>query len=177
MARKPPKTAGQPTKYKETYAEKAGKLCSENGYTDENLAAHFKVSAKTIANWKKKYLPFLQAIKKGKDEFDTEIVEQCLLKRCRGYSYVETTREIQADYDEDLDDEGIGPLQTLAVTKKVTKHIEPNVTAQIFWLCNRNSKRWKNRKSHEITGEDGGPIPVTVIDYSKVKFNDSNDPK
>lgn len=179
--KKAKKKAGQPTKYKLSYAEKAGKLCAEEGYTDENLATFFKVSAKTIANWKKKYLPFLQAIKKGKDDFDTQVVEQSLLKRCKGYSYVETTRELQTDYEDALDEEGVGDLQTLAVTKKVTKHIEPSVPAIIFWLCNRNSKRWKNRKSHEITGEDGGPIPVTIIDYSKVDLartpNDSNNSK
>ena len=181
MVKKRAKTkAGQPTKYKPAYAFTAEKLCSEKGYTDENLATHFKVSAKTIANWKRKYLPFLQSIKKGKDEFDTEVVEQCLLKRCKGYTYVEITRELQTDYEDKIESDE-GSVQTLAVTKKVTKQVVPDVTAHIFWLCNRNSKRWKNRKSHEVTGEDGGPIPVTIIDYSKVdlarKPNGSNSPK
>jgi len=41
-----------------------------------------------------------------------------------------------------------------------TKALAGDTTAQIFWLKNRQSKDWKDRK--EITGEDGGPVQFTV---------------
>ena len=43
----------------------------------------------------------------------------------------------------------------MVVTKEVTKQVAPDVTAQIFWLKNRNNKRWKDVKRQEITGKDG----------------------
>ncbi|MEE9354777.1 MAG: hypothetical protein V3U75_04230 [Methylococcaceae bacterium] len=182
--KKAKKKAGQPTKYKPAYAAKAEKLCSEQGYTDENLAKYFKIAVSTLSNWKNKYEEFLAAIKKGKDEFDTEIVEQCLLKRCRGYTYIETTKELQGFGGEDKDDEdfeGDETVRVLMVTKKVKKQKAPDVTAQIFWLKNRNSERWKDRKEVQVGGPDGKPIPVTVIDYSKVDLartpDDSNSSK
>ena len=33
-----------------------------------------------------------------------------------------------------------------------------NVTAQIFYLKNRQPDKWSDRRQHEHTGKDGGPI-------------------
>jgi len=33
-----------------------------------------------------------------------------------------------------------------------------NITAQIFYLKNRDSDEWKDRRQQELTGADGGPI-------------------
>ena len=46
----------------------------------------------------------------------------------------------------------------MVVTREVKKHVHPDVTAQIFWLKNRNNKRWKDIKRQEITGKDGGNL-------------------
>lgn len=156
------KKRGQPTKYNPKYVQVAGELCREKGYTDKNLAVHFKVSEATINNWKKEYLDFLESIKKGKDDFDTRVVEQSLLKRAIGYSYVETTRELQADNGVVLDDdeESESSIQTLVVTKKVTKQISPDVTAQIFWLKNRDPQRWSDMKEIEHKIKTGEPLTV-----------------
>ena len=65
VAEKAKNQGGQPTKYKPEYAKKTEELCREKGYTDKNLAAHFKVSETTINNWKRRYLEFFESIKKG----------------------------------------------------------------------------------------------------------------
>lgn len=140
------------TKYKPKFAEVAYKLCNEKGYTDKQLAVHFKVSEATINNWKRRFLEFLESLKKGKDDFDSRVVEQSLLKRAVGYSYVETTRELQVDNEEVIDEESEISIQTLVVTKKVTKHMAPDVTAQIFWLKNRQPDRWRDTRDLNVGG-------------------------
>ncbi len=36
-----------------------------------------------------------------------------------------------------------------------------NVTAQIFYLKNRQPDKWRDRRHHEHSGEGGGPIDMT----------------
>lgn len=166
-SKKPTKkpTKGRPTKYNPKYAKTAGALCREKGFTDKNLAVHFKVSESTINKWKLEFSEFSESIKKGKDEFDSREVEQCLLKRCKGYSYVETTRELQTDSGELFDEESEVAIQTLVVTKKVNKHMAPDVTAQIFWLKNRQPQRWSDKKeiAHRVA-ETEEPLTEEELD-------------
>ena len=59
-------------------------------------------------------------------------VENALLKRALGYKYDEVTQEnIKGE---------------LVVTKVVTKEVQPDVTAQIFWLKNRKPEEWRDKK-------------------------------
>lgn len=160
--RKAKNKGGRPTKYKPEFVVIAGELCRKKGYTDKNLAAHFKVSESTIDDWKKRYPGFLESLKKGKDEFDTRIVEQALLKRAVGYSYDETTQEPVIVDKGEVDEKDIGEGETvevavessLVVTKVVTKEIAPDVVADIFWLKNRQPQRWSDKKEidHRVEG-------------------------
>lgn len=145
---------GRPTAYDPKFVAIAGRLCSEKGYTDKNLAAHFKVSESTINSWKSRFPEFLESLKKGKDEFDSQVVEQSLLKSATGYIYVETTRE--PSKGDEFGEGGEADTQTLMVTKTVRKHISGDVTAQIFWLKNRKPARWSDKKEidHRVAIDD-----------------------
>ena len=155
---------GRPTKFKEEFIEQAGKLCREKGYTDEDLAAHFNVSETTINNWKRGYLEFFESLKKGKDEFDAQVVEQSLLKRAIGYTYDEITKEPVIVVKGVVKASVIGEGETveeaveksLVITKVITKQISPDVVAQIFWLKNRQPDRWSDKKEidHRVAIDD-----------------------
>jgi len=147
---------GQPTKYEPEFAAQAELLC-ELGATDLKLAKFFEVAKSTVGNWKREHPDFAAAVRSGKDRFDSEKVERSLLRRANGYKFIEVTRELRAPPN-DQESESVAAL---AVTKKVTKHIAPDVTACIFWLKNRMSKRWKDAR--ELTGKDGGPIEVSNL--------------
>lgn len=166
VKKKSKKKVGRHTKYKPIFAKEAEKLCQEKGYTDKNLAVHFKVSEATINNWKHEFLEFLESLKKGKDDFDSRVVEQSLLKRAVGYSYVETTRELDGGYEGDVEGDADIAVQTLVVTKKVNKHMAPDVTAQIFWLKNRRPQRWSDVKEVEHRIEEVGK-PLTIAEMKK----------
>lgn len=131
--------AGQPTKYKDEYAKQAYKLCLL-GSTDEDMADFFEVSKSTINNWKHDYPEFLDSIKRGKISADANVASR-LYKRAIGYEH---------DEDKIFNNNG----EPLIVP--TTKHVQPDTTAAIFWLKNRQPKMWRDTQNidHTTNGKD-----------------------
>jgi transcriptional regulator with XRE-family HTH domain len=135
---------GGVTEYKREYAGQAYKLCLL-GYTDKDLATFFEVSEQTINEWKKSKTEFLESLKKGKDIADAKIVIK-LFKRANGYKYDEVSFEKLA-----LDGDDKENIKKDVYKKKVvTKEVAPDVTAQIFWLKNRQKDKWRDRHYNSI---------------------------
>lgn len=122
----------RPTAYKPEYAEQAKKLCLL-GATDEDLADFFKVSIRTIANWKGQFDEFLQALKAGKDQADDR-VERSLYQKAVGYTF---------------DSEKVFQFQGHIVRAETREHVPPDTTAMIFWLKNRRPDAWRDKKEVE----------------------------
>ncbi len=108
---------------------------ARNGLTEQQIAKNLGVAYSTFRDYKTKYPALSAVLKKGREVIDFE-VEGALIKRALGYSYVEETKEL-------VEDEMTGSAE-LKVIKTVTKHVAPDVTAQIFWLKNRKPEEWKN---------------------------------
>ncbi|MBD8037102.1 helix-turn-helix domain-containing protein [Solibacillus sp. A46] len=115
-----------------------------DGLTDEQIAKNIRITSSTLYEWKKRYSEISEALKRGKEIVDRQ-VENALLKRALGYRYDEVTRELV----EDLENGGM----KLDVTKVVTKEVQPDVTAQIFWLKNRKPTEWRDKQQVEHSGE------------------------
>jgi len=137
-----PKRGTKDIKWKDDYIRMAEVACTEGGLTDVQLAKLFEVAKQTIYYWKREKPGFLEAIRRGRDFYDTEKVENSLLKRALGYKYDETVKEM-------VDDPDTG--EKLAVTKKTKKHQPGDVKAITFWLRNRNRKRWPDTKTTDGT--------------------------
>jgi hypothetical protein len=139
---------GRKTKWKEEYITLAYRICSETGAIDKALAKILEIDVSTLNDWKNVYPEFSESLKRGKDEFDTEKVEKSLLKRALGFSYTETTREPVIVTKKDLDGVGHKVMieEKMVITKKVRKIMPPEVGAMIFWLKNRNPKRWRDKQ-------------------------------
>lgn len=144
----PVSKVGAPTLYKAEYAEQARKLC-ELGATDADLASFFSVHIASIHRWSAKYPEFCEARKIGKDACD-ERVERSLYHRAVGYTF---------------ESEKVFQFQGAIVRAPTKEHVPPDTTAAIFWLKNRRPDAWRDRREHELTGKDGGPIQTesTVI--------------
>lgn len=121
---------------------------ARDGLTDEQIATNIGINVATLYDWKNKYPKISEALKEGKDAVDRQ-VENALLKSALGYKYDEVTKELR-------DDE-------LVVTKVVHKEVQPNATAQIFWLKNRKRAEWRDRVENAITGADGGAVKVETL--------------
>ncbi len=127
---------GQPTKYKERFAQEAYGLC-ELGATDKGLAAFFNVSKKTIDNWKNAHPDFLRSINKAKFDCDNKIVRS-LHERASGYSCTEQKLVFSKGEPE---------------TINIDKHYPPDPTSMIFWLKNRNPKEWRDKPEDDANKE------------------------
>lgn len=126
---------GRPTKYRIEYNEQAYKLCLL-GHTDEELAEFFEVHVSTIHQWKLDYPDFSDSIKKGKEIADAE-VSKSLYHRALGYSHPDV--DIKAVNGE-------------IVETPVMKHYPPDATSAIFWLKNRQPKKWRDKQVMEHEG-------------------------
>ena len=112
---------------------------ARDGLIDEQIAHNMGITTKTLYEWKNKYGEISEALKKGKEVVDRQ-VENALLKRALGYTYDETTYE-----------DGVE-------TKRVTKEVAPDTTAQIFWLKNRKPAEWRDKieQQQTVTIQDDG---------------------
>ena len=143
IAKKITKTkTGSRGKYKR-WLEPEGLLLIESwardGLTDDQIAKNMGIHRDTLYTWKKKYADFSDTLKKGKEVVDIQ-VENALLKRALGYGYDEVKEEYEGGF-----------LVKKTVT---TKKVVPDTTAQIFWLKNRRSDKWRNNDRLEIATDD-----------------------
>lgn len=106
---------------------------ARDGLTDEQIAQNMGIAPKTLYRWKEQYCQICQSLKRGKEVVDRQ-VENALLKRALGYKYDEVTIEKGVE------------------TKRVTKEVVPDTTAQIFWLKNRRPDKWKDKQDVEVSG-------------------------
>lgn len=103
---------------------------ARDGLTDEQIAHNCGCATSTLYVWKEKYPELSEALKKGKEVVDIK-VENALLKRALGYTCEEVTEEYGS------------------ITKRVTKTVSPDTTAQIFWLKNRRPDKWRDKQPEQ----------------------------
>lgn len=140
----PKKTRGRPSRYKEEYVEQVEKL-SRLGATDVEMADFFGVSERTFNTWKKAHPQFLQSIKKGKLFADANVVDS-LYHRALGYEHAAVK---------------IMQYEGVPVVVDYTEHYPPDTAAAIFWLKNRQPKRWRD-KPEPAEENDTGAVPVKI---------------
>jgi hypothetical protein len=126
-----PRRVGRPTDYDPAYCEQVEKFC-RLGATDAEVADFFAVVESTVNLWKIKHPEFSEALKRGRVIADLEVANS-LYRRATGYSS-ETEKII-----------GKGESQRVVKVKVV---VEPDTTAQIFWLKNRRKAHWRDRHEH-----------------------------
>lgn len=121
---------------------------ARDGLTDEQIAQNMGICRDTLIEWKKKYPDISDTLKKGKEVVDIQ-VENALLKRALGYSYIESSTENSGN----------------SVKQKITqKHVAPDVTALIFWLKNRRPDKWRDKPSANNTEQSADDNFITALD-------------
>lgn len=152
--------AGRPTDYRDEYCEQVEKLC-KLGLTDKELGGFFEVEESTINNWKIAHPEFLESIKAGKEIADGNVASS-LYKRATGYEYDEVVYErIETKVDDVAEDED--DIKMEVYKKKVTKkELPPDPTSMIFWLKNRQKKKWRDKIETGFTDADGNDVQTIV---------------
>lgn len=141
---------GRPTKYKEEYNELAYNYCLL-GATDEELSVFFDVHISTIHQWKLDYPDFSDSIKKGKEIADAKVA-QALYHRATGYSH---------------DDVDIKVVDGQIVQTQLKKYYPPDATSAIFWLKNRQPKKWRDKIDHNVN------TSLSIKDYSNMTIEEA----
>ncbi|MEK3796126.1 helix-turn-helix domain-containing protein [Paenibacillus sp. FSL R7-0204] len=120
---------------------------ARDGLIDEQIALNMGVKRQTLYDWKNKFPDISDALKKGKEVVD-RAVENALLKRALGYQYDEVTKEAVKQQDEESGEW----VTVIAETKRVTKEVQGDTTAQIFWLKNRRPDKWRDKQDVQHSG-------------------------
>lgn len=126
----------RPTLYKQEYDKQAFEFCLM-GATDATLAVHFEVDEATINRWKIAHPSFCESLKDGKGVADANVASS-LYKSAMGM-HISTEDKVISN--------GEGGQEVVTLEKQ----IDPSITAQIFWLKNRQSKNWKDKVEQEVT--------------------------
>jgi len=145
----------RPTKYKEEFPKQAYKLCLI-GATDAQLANFFEVTESTLNNWKHEYPEFLESLKDGKSVADGEVAKS-LFHRAKGYSHKAVH---------------ISNYQGEIAQTEIIKEYPPDTTACIFWLKNRQSEMWRDKREYAVN-EDNRDIEDFNIDELQQMLKDS----
>lgn len=120
---------------------------ARDGLIDEQIADNIGIKRPTLYEWKNRYPDISDALKRGKEVIDRH-VENALLKRALGYQYDEVTKEAA----QRLNPETGQFVDVMVETKRVTKEVQGDVTAQIFWLKNRRPDKWRDKQDVQLSG-------------------------
>jgi len=139
---------------------------ARDGLVDVQIAEKLGISEASFYKYRNEHREFMEALKDGKEVVDFE-VECALLKRARGYKFEEVTKEILPilnEYGQYTYDEHGNIKKALQVVKSVLKEVQPDTTAQIFWLKNRKPKLWRDRRQLDLGTAPGEDMTEEEID-------------
>lgn len=151
---------GRKTLFRDYMIEEGEKLAAL-GLIMNDIADFWGVNRSTLHRWSKKNDEFCNAIKRGKIKADTEVTKS-LYKKAIGYDYTEQHFKTSTVKGEDKETKLIKMLD-----KEVVKHIQEDVTAQIFWLKNRRPDLWRDRRELEHSGEVDNNLTVEIVHVGK----------
>jgi hypothetical protein len=130
---------GRPSLYDAKLHPKLAFWLAQAGLTDEQIAEELAVHVNMLYEWRKVHPEFLESLKGGKATPDDE-VEAALLRKAKGFKYVEGSKE---------------------------KVALPDTTACIFWLKNRRPADWRDKRHHEVTKDNRGPLTIVITEYRR----------
>ena len=120
---------------------------AKDGLTDEQIAKNLGIAVDTFYRYKNKYSEFSEVLKKGKEVSDYE-VENALYNKAMGYNTkVKKAFKVK---NVEYDDYGkkIREYEEIVLAEEEI-HIPADTTAQICWLKNRKSNKWKDKRENE----------------------------
>lgn len=128
------------------------------GLADEEIAFTLRLPMSTFSKWKNDHPMLLEALKAGRADADRKVARQ-LYNSARGF-YRTVTEPIKVKHAD--------KSETIEIVT-YEKYFPPNMTAQIFWLKNRQRALWNDRVNVEHTGENGKPIEHKMIPIEQLE--------
>lgn len=158
------KKTGRPSKFDKLNLKQMEMLVLQ-GFTDAQLCEFFNITEQSLANYKNRHPKFFESLKDWKLEADIK-VEKSLYQRAVGYKYDEVTYEkAKPGLGIRLSNDEIQEIKAVESTKVkvVVKEVMPDVTAQIFWLKNRQPDKWRDVQERRLANPDGSPLTLNNL--------------
>ena len=150
---------GRKTKYDpETTPAKAEELAKDL-LTDAQIYAKLGITHETFYQWQKAHPEFLEALKRGKQEANRDLVE-VMKKSAKGYFVEEEETVVYLDRDKQ-------PKSYSKVVKK--RYIPPSTTTQIFLAKNRMPEDFRDVHRQEVNMSGQLQVP-TLADLMLEEF-------
>jgi hypothetical protein len=149
------KTRGPKTKFNEKIGEAFVRL-TEEGKTLEEAADLLGFSKKTLCTWMGKHVDLGVAVREARKPAD-ELVEAALFRRATGYSHPEEKVAISKLGD--------------VIPYVVEKRYPPDTQAAVFWLRNRQPKRWKEKTEGDVTVNNNLTVENLTDEQLNSKIN------
>lgn len=125
---------------------------ARDGLTNEQIAHNMGITEKTLYEWCNKYREFGDTLKRTKEVVDIE-VENALYRKALGYNA--TVKKTFKVKDIIYNENGKKIRETERLEEGFDEvHIPADTTAQIFWLKNRQSEKWRDKVENAVTVED-----------------------
>ena len=127
---------------------------ARDGLIAKEIAHNMHIGETTLRRWRAQYPAIENALRTGRDSAD-RIVENALYKSATGYRVTvkKPVRVRRVEYDP-VTGKKTAELDTWqAVEEEV--YIQPQVTAQIFWLKNRKPEQWRDKADMTVTPSNG----------------------
>lgn len=125
----------------EPYLQEISWWCRE-GLTMKEIAENLEVGERALYRAQAAHPKFREAIREGKEVADHKI-EDSLYVRAQGKVYTETI-------EEDEEGERGGKPYKLHRKRSTTREIPPDTHAAVFWLKNRQPRKWKDKLEHDL---------------------------
>jgi gas vesicle protein len=153
----------RPNKWDElNMKDKLDSVCgwAKQGSTDEEISNMLGISTATYYEWKKTKPEFMEAIKKGKEVSNGELLNSAFTQST-GFFYKEQQVFKVKDYKK-IDGE-LKQIERLEVVE-VEKYCPPNPTMNIFMLKNRLPAEYKDKHEMDIGNKDDKPFEVITAE-------------
>lgn len=116
---------------------------AREGLTDEQISKNLGISKTSLYKYKEEHIELFELLKKGKEIIDYE-VENALLKKALGFK--ETVKKAikvkNVEYD---NGRRLKETEDIVMVDEEI-FVQPDTTAQIFWLKNRKPDRWRDKQ-------------------------------
>jgi transposase-like protein len=128
---KPRRDPGRPTAYDERVTIATACAAARMGATDQEIAQELGVAVSTLYLWYRNYPELSEAVRAA-GEAANERVKRSLYSRANGYTY-------QAE-----------KVFSNGLRLTVSERVEPDVTAQQWWLKNRDRANWRDTREVDL---------------------------
>lgn len=108
----------------------------EEGRTEDEISEILGICRRTLNNWKGEHDKLEHAVREARLIAD-QLIEASLYQRALGYSHPE--EKVIQTRDGSID------------KVEITKHYPPDTQAAMFWLRNRQRKRWSEKTESDVT--------------------------